>query len=171
MSQKETDYYKKWPLNEQYAHWCAMAEPEEYDRRYRAGLEDFLRLISIDGVEAIGINWENAMLSIGTASIRATDSQGQQRVLGHYLIIISGKPAGYKLESLTPVDGYAHPHASQFGEFCMSSGNLVIKKSIIDGKCSVAVTVLMRALKYDPDNVLRGSSYKSLNQWPLAERS
>lgn len=161
------------PLNEQYAHFCALGFPDDYESRYKEGLVDFLRLIQIDGIESIGINWEVPELLIGTELIEVTDKSGNVRVLGHYMIHFTFH--GYKLANLTPLVAngslYAHPHANQSNSFCMHNGSELMQVHVCNGVYAVPTQVIMTSLRMRSGTVTLLSPYSAaaLENWP--ERS
>lgn len=167
ISEAELERYKKLPLQEQYATLCALKDPIEYDKRYAAGLDDFLSLIDIQGVAQVGINWDNMEVLVGTEYITYKENGGTVRQFGHYVVALCAFPsAGYRITNVTrTVDGFSHPHATQHEQFCMSTGNGIINACIIDGKYSDAMFIIMRALCLQ--GVTRGTAYSDLEKWPV----
>ena len=158
-------------LREDYARFCALGDQHQYKKRWERGFGDFVQLIRIPGVESIGINWDDpAQLLVGTEVIELPDS-GVVRVIGHILIKI--QPPSYMLCNTTPLHSgqgntYAHPHAKQGGVFCMTSGQQEIHNSIVDGRHSVAVAIIMKGLYLRTGTVDIGSPYSDAarSHWP-----
>lgn len=151
-----------------YAQFCARGAVQ-YAQRYDEALEDFVKLVSIRGVAQIAVNPEATSLFIGTECIEQHDFGGKLRVLGHFIVTITRDPPGYAIENLTPSGEYAHPHARQGDEFCMSDGKHEIKIAIIDGVISAAMNVIMTALWMERGTVTISTPLRAFATWPLKE--
>jgi hypothetical protein len=174
VTQKEIEYCEKLPMNEQYAHLCALAHAKQYDARYAAGLEDYERIISIDGLVQIAINWQDKLLLAGTECVEVacnTDegkSRGWVRVIGHFIVTFDLAARSYALENLSPNNGHPHPHAHKDAKvLCMTNGNNAVHSALTDGLPSIAMDLLMRALRMREGTVSTVGPPRPLREWPL----
>ena len=159
-------------MGEQYALLCAIGNLDEALGRYDSGLQDFARLLHIDGVTRVAIDWSRPALLVGTDCIDVIDESGILRELGHYVISFLPKEKAYTVENVTrTVDMCAHPHAMQGSSFCMSTGSEQVRISIADGRYSTATAILVQALKMRQGHVEVGVAYGSgqLGKWPIKE--
>lgn len=172
--ERQRTWLRSLPIEQQYAHFCAMGDERQYyKRRYARGLDDFARLVLIEGVEQIGIDWQNVVLFVGTACIDAWIQEDIPHELGHYIISIAQNPSRYTISNVTrTINDFAHPHAMQGGPFCMADGNTFVMTAIADGILSDAISILMTALRMRPGTVQIGSPYPSaaLEHWPLKQQ-
>lgn len=163
-----TEHYRSLPPNEQYAHFCALGYPDEYDARYAAGLKDFPKLVHVEGVTNIGIAWDVVELIVGTKEVIVEDDDGEFRILGRYILYFT--MSGYRIENVDLVldKSYGHPHARQNGEFCMTTGHSDVKTRIKDGIYSTPAQILMTALMMQKGTVEIAAPYQSakLENWP-----
>ena len=161
------EQFTKLPLNEQYAHLGALGYPDEYQERYQHGLKDFVALIMIEGISQVGIAWDVQELIIGTELVCALDTEGVERELGQYTVCFTR--SSYRVTNETRTIGsFGHPHAYQGKEFCMSSGNGLIRTSLKDGRYSVAARMVITALYMKPGTVSIGNPYGTADtrHWP-----
>ncbi len=132
LSEAQRMTYGQLPLGQQYATLCALGDRSNYEQRYERGLIDFTKHIAIPGVEEIGINWEYLSLLVGTECVDV-ECGNDLHELGQYVIAYTQNPAGYAITNITWVvkgggeEPIGHPHAHQGAEFCMSSGNGMVK--------------------------------------------
>lgn len=174
------EYQKKrfstYSLHVQYAIFCALANRMRYEERFAAAQNDFGRLINLPGIAKIGIDWKYEQLLIATEEIILDDSSKYRRKVGHLLFSITQNPATYSVSNITHViqaDNFvfAHPHALQGRQFCMSNATELVRLAINDGKISVAVEYLLAAGFMKPGVVVRSTPYGSaaIQNWPIVE--
>lgn len=172
VSPRKAREYMKLPLNEQYAVLMALGDEAEYTVRYEEALEDFARLCHVRDLAHVGVNWHAAELVVATADVHMEDKEGVVRYIGDLLLHIGQNPPSYRVERLgggyknQQGDPLAHPHARQNNMFCMAGGNKIVLQYIVEGRCSAAVEILLRAVWMREYTVTRGYPFLDLEHWP-----
>lgn len=160
----------------EFAKFCALTNPKEYDGWYRRGAVDFPRLLEVDGVAAVGIDWEQNRLVVLTEMVVAFDKRDARKELGEYIVYFDPIKKSFHFENVTGgaeskcgMYRFPHPHIHYNGEMCIASGRMEIITAMIEARYSVAMTIIMAALRMRYNEGTFGGPYIALEQWPTTE--
>ena len=160
----------------EFAKFCALTNPDEHDAWYKRGLEDFPRLLSIDGVTGVGIDWQSNRLLVSTELIVAYDKRDDRKEIGEFIVFFDPFNKQFTFENvsgglLSDCGGYhhAHPHISN-GEMCITTGRAEIIHGMIDARYSVSMRIILAALRMRENEGYFGHPYHPLERWPTKEQ-
>jgi hypothetical protein len=161
------DDIEQWPLDRQYAAFCARGDMLNYDERFRRGLGNFLQLVAIPGVMNVGIGWKQETLFIGTECIDVVDEKGNLREVGELIIKYPQASNSFQIENVTrKISNADHPHVSG-GNLCLTVGREILTLAITDADYFASTSFILQALRMKRGEVGIGGAYSALSNWPL----
>ena len=160
----------------EFAKFCGLQNPKKYDEWYRRGAIDFPKLLEVDGVVSVGVDWEQNRIIVLTEMVIAFDKRDARKELGEYIVFLDPFNKTFTFENVT--EGaesscgtymYPHPHIHYDGEMCITTGRMEIITAMIDARYSISMTVIMAALRMRYNEGTFEGPYITLERWPTKE--